>query len=467
MPSFSNQALTNPTYNASNNRMASGQSWIYYPTGNITGDPEGRMFTYDAENKQIEVLDSQQNVIGEYWYDGDGKRVKKIVPSTDEVTVFVYNVSGQLVAEYSTVISQTPKVSYTTSDHIGSPRILTDENGSVISRRDFHPFGEETFTPHRVQGLGYQPDDVRQKFTAYERDNEISLDFAQARYYSNQLGRFTTIDPLYFQMMMMIDPQRFNLYGYTRNNPLKWIDPNGERLYLRGDLEWLRSNILYEMAGGQEEFEKYFEIRDGQVILREGVDVSKANAGIQELAGLVTATENYLYFAGTDGGAAANLFEGTRDKKGNLTDKGKSISTRFKCGGNYISGCGTQIGTSGRPNSTEPAKLANGDPVFAVIAFNVNVVVTQTNTDYGTLNPVPEDVKTAQEGGVGKVVRPVSFFIHESTENRKFAEQGAGKMDYGTAHAYAIQRETAIRKALNLSGGFAGAYLDTRITKKK
>jgi hypothetical protein len=61
----------------------------------------------------------------------------------------------------------------------------------------------------------------------------------------------------------------------------------------------------------------------------------------------------------------------------------------------------------------------------------------------------------------------VSFFIHESTENRKFAEQGAGKMDYEEAHAYAIRREAAIRTALNISGGFAGAFLDTRIPKKK
>jgi hypothetical protein len=170
--------------------------------------------------------------------------------------------------------------------------------------------------------------------------------------------------------------------------------------------------------------------------------------------------------AGRDGGAAADLFQGTRDDKGKLTNAGKAISNRFTCGGNYVSGCGTQVGTTGRTNADQPAKLANGDPVFAVIAINTNTVITETKTDYGTLNPVPADVKTAQEAGVGQVVRPVNLFIHESTENRKFAEQGAGKMDYGAAHAHAIVREAAIRKALNISGGFAGAYLDVRIPKK-
>jgi uncharacterized protein RhaS with RHS repeats len=101
------------------------------------------------------VQDSQQNVIGQYRYDGDGRRIKKHVPSTGEVTMFVYSAGGQLVAEYSTVQTQDPKVSYTTADHLGSPRILTDENGATISRRDFRPFGEEISTPDRSANLGY------------------------------------------------------------------------------------------------------------------------------------------------------------------------------------------------------------------------------------------------------------------------------------------------------------------------
>jgi RHS repeat-associated protein len=389
------------------------------------------------------------------------------VPGTGEITLFIYDAMGTLIADYSTQLSQEQNVNYITSDYLGSPRIKTDRYGAVISRNDYLPYGEDLYTAQRTQSLGYTSDDIRQKFTGYERDDESNLDYAKARYFNSVSGRYSTPDPAFFQFMMLIDPQRFDLYSYARNNPLKWTDPYGERLYLRGDDDWLRRNVLYEMAGGQEEFDKYFEIKDGQVVARDGVDISKANAGIQELAGLVNARENYVYFAGTDGGAVADLFQGTRDKKGKLNDDGKAISNRFTCGGNYVSGCGTQVGTAGRANSEQPARLANGDPVFAVIAYNINTVQTETKTDYGTLNPVPADVKAAQESGVGQAVHPVSWFIHESTENRKFAEQGAGKMDYGTAHAHAIQRETAIRKALNIGGGFAGAFLDTRIPKKK
>jgi RHS repeat-associated protein len=189
---------------------------------------------YDAENKQIEVRDSRQNVIGQYRYDGDGKRIRKIVPSTDEVTVFVYSAGGQLVAEYSTEISQAPKVSYTTADNLGSPRILTDENGATISRRDFHPFGEEVFTPERSAALGYQPDDVRQKFTTYQRDGETDLEFAQARMYLYVQGRFSSPDP-YMPSAVIEIPQSWNRYVYVMNRPLIYIDPDGEAWLSTGD----------------------------------------------------------------------------------------------------------------------------------------------------------------------------------------------------------------------------------------
>ena len=100
--SFSNQALTNPTISTSNNRLTS-TGWTYDSAGNTIGDPDGRSFIYDAENKQIEVKNSSNSSIGTYFFDGDGKRVKKVVPGTGEVTVFVYDAAGKLIGEYSTV----------------------------------------------------------------------------------------------------------------------------------------------------------------------------------------------------------------------------------------------------------------------------------------------------------------------------------------------------------------------------
>ncbi|GIU83015.1 MAG: hypothetical protein KatS3mg006_2079 [Pyrinomonadaceae bacterium] len=89
------------------------------------------------------------------------------------------------------------------------------------------PFGEEIRTLQRTEQLGYSADAIRQKFTGYERDIEVDLDFAQARYYNPKHGRFTSVDPMPIEKRHLTDPRNFNRYVYVANNPLKYIDPNG------------------------------------------------------------------------------------------------------------------------------------------------------------------------------------------------------------------------------------------------
>ncbi len=183
---------------------------------------------YDAENKQISVSDSN-GTICQYSYDGDGKRVKKFVPSSGELTVFVYDAAGKEIAEYSTIVSavQDAKVNYLTADHLGSPRINTDQNGAIITRHDYMPFGEEIDgTGGRTTGLNYGDDTVRKQFTAYERDNESDLDFAQARYFDFGFGRFSSPDPLEASAIAA-QPQSWNRYSYSYNNPIHFTDPSG------------------------------------------------------------------------------------------------------------------------------------------------------------------------------------------------------------------------------------------------
>jgi RHS repeat-associated protein len=60
----------------------------------------------------------------------------------------------------------------------------------------------------------------------YERDNETGLDFAEARYFSSVQGRFTSPDPQ-LSSGAVIDPQSWNRYSFTLNNPLKYTDPSG------------------------------------------------------------------------------------------------------------------------------------------------------------------------------------------------------------------------------------------------
>ena len=146
--------------------------------------------------------------------------MKKIAGS--EETIFVYDAGGKLIGEYSTIVQtgSNAKTVYTTNDHLGSPRINTDGTGQVVSRHDYHPFGEE------IARTGYGSDTIRKQFTGYERDKESNLDYAQARMYVDNIGRFTTPDPLLTSGRPSV-AQTWNRYTYVLNNPLIYVDPNG------------------------------------------------------------------------------------------------------------------------------------------------------------------------------------------------------------------------------------------------
>jgi len=97
------------------------------------------------------------------------------------------------------------------ADALGSIIALADENGAVKTRYNYSPFGitEETG----------EASDNPFKFTGRE-DDGTGLYYYRARYYSPQMGRFVSEDPIEFG-------GGINFYVYTRNSPLNWIDPLG------------------------------------------------------------------------------------------------------------------------------------------------------------------------------------------------------------------------------------------------
>ena len=66
-------------------------------------------------------------------------------------------------------------------------------------------------------------------FTGHERDHGApgaadDLDYMLARYYSPFSARFTSPDPV---LGSVENPQSWNRYAYTLNNPLNFVDPDG------------------------------------------------------------------------------------------------------------------------------------------------------------------------------------------------------------------------------------------------
>lgn len=236
--------LTPSSFNPATNQIADS-GWQYDLAGNVSLDPTmpgGTSYKYDAENRLVAVCNAESasacanqpagnRVL--YTYDAQGHRVSKISFS-QAPTLYVYDASGSLSAEYGLSTAPTHTL-FATTDHLGSTRVITDENANVVSRQDDLPFGESMLISPgnpRYEIAGYGQDaSVTLKFTGKERDTESGLDYMEARYYGSSMGRMMSPDPVFISIDRIRDPQGLNLYAYARNNPLSITDPTGLDFY--------------------------------------------------------------------------------------------------------------------------------------------------------------------------------------------------------------------------------------------
>ena len=97
----------------------------------------------------------------------------------------------------------------------------TDRLGTVRAAggvaRNYYPFGEEIGTPSANNTY---------KFASTYRDSATGLDYAINRYYASGTARFLTPDP-YQASGGPADPQSWNRYAYTRNDPVNLVDAMG------------------------------------------------------------------------------------------------------------------------------------------------------------------------------------------------------------------------------------------------
>lgn len=112
----------------------------------------------------------------------------------------------------------TPHVHFYFRDHLGNVRVVTDRDGNIEQSNHYYPFGA-TF------GESTNPNLQWFKYNGKELDTMYGLNLYDysARAHDPLLGRFTTQDPLQEKCYGM------NPYGYCVNNPVRYIDPDGER----------------------------------------------------------------------------------------------------------------------------------------------------------------------------------------------------------------------------------------------
>ncbi|WP_429198037.1 RHS repeat-associated core domain-containing protein [Luteibacter sp. W1I16] len=113
------------------------------------------------------------------------------------------------------------QVTYYYTDPQGTPLAQTDATGNIVATFDYRPYGEQVLGDNSA-GPGY---------TGHITDADIALTYMQQRYYDPSIGRFLTTDPL---RPSGRNASRFTRYGYAKNNPYRYIDPDGRDTFAIG-----------------------------------------------------------------------------------------------------------------------------------------------------------------------------------------------------------------------------------------
>jgi len=152
-----------------------------------------------------------------------------------------------------------------TLDHLGTPRLITDDQTRQIAAQTFLPFGEE------LQATFADGASIK-KFTGHERDSDIgltgtTLDYMHARYYGGMVGHFLSVDPVLHADRALLAPQMWNRYAYALNNPLVYTDPTGATIYI----------VTYTVGNdsGDDEFRRAAMTRAAQIRGMKSFDSKK------------------------------------------------------------------------------------------------------------------------------------------------------------------------------------------------
>ncbi len=222
-------------YDANGNLIKKGSS--YTINGDtITFNSDGGEYweyEYDLQNRLTKVV-KNGNLVAEYAYDHSGLRLKK--NSAGHNTYYVFGLNGEVLyeqedrgyMEYIYVLGQhfarvdgtldsaeRTKYFYHT-DHLGSTILVTDTAGQIVWSAEYTPFGIVTVEEGSLRKAG--------KFTGKDLDEDTGLYYYNARWYDQEIGRFISEDSYLGELKY---PQNQNLYLYTVNNPMKYIDLTG------------------------------------------------------------------------------------------------------------------------------------------------------------------------------------------------------------------------------------------------
>ncbi|WP_437646443.1 RHS repeat domain-containing protein [Sorangium sp. So ce362] len=208
------------------------------------GSPQ-RTLSWDEDGRLVSVRENNQEM-SRALYDGAGeRRVHLHRVAGEEETAYVdqhlvvrngvvatkhlFAGETRLASKIDADWFQRPPVLYYHPDHLGSTQYVTDQDQQLSQHVEYLPSGELWTDQTDSQFQNRQP----YLFTGKELDLSTGLYHYGARSYEPRLGVWMSPDPILDQYMRgapnggVYDPIHLGLYTYTRNNPLRFVDPTG------------------------------------------------------------------------------------------------------------------------------------------------------------------------------------------------------------------------------------------------
>ncbi len=260
---LSNSLLGNYVYDGANNanpqavtRVGNDRTYAYDKNGNVVAIGKAGVnqnLSYDYRNNLSQSV--KGTAVTKYAYDQGFNRIKKWSSGSNALQVYLgdYEIEGtanssgvltgttlqrinvplgkgQGVSIETTITGNITAPIYHHTDHLTGSSVDTDQNGYMLEVQDYLPFGSQR-VDQRFQSYAN-----KKKFTGKELDSENGLYYYGARYYDSDIGRFMGVDPAVFFhdkfADLLVNPQLLNNYSYVANNPLKYVDPDGQFLQL-------------------------------------------------------------------------------------------------------------------------------------------------------------------------------------------------------------------------------------------
>jgi RHS repeat-associated protein len=236
--------------------------YYYDSNGNMLSDTNKGIgvsahIAYNHLNLPTQV--SLPNGTISYIYDAVGMKLKKIVDNTAESSLTTTEYAGNYVYEdgnlqffnsaegYVEEENGVYSYIYQYKDHLGNIRLsYQDANGNgAIAQSEIRE--ENNYYPFGLQHKGYNNvvngTEHPYKYNGKEHNQELGLNWYDygARNYQPDLGRWMNLDHL------AKDYDNLSPFVYAANNPVFYIDPDGQRIAIYGNEDY-RNKVLFQLA---------------------------------------------------------------------------------------------------------------------------------------------------------------------------------------------------------------------------